>query len=55
MQYQGKAIGNVLDVLEAEQTFVFDRVAVKPVPSLLRDFSAPVKLHLTTATKRWPS
>ncbi|HHQ4472186.1 aminopeptidase N [Aeromonas sp. S41-2] len=45
LQYQGKAIGNVLDVLEAEQTFVFDRVAVKPVPSLLRDFSAPVKLH----------
>ncbi|MNS78808.1 Aminopeptidase N [compost metagenome] len=35
----------MLDVLEAEQTFVFDRVQVKPVPSLLRDFSAPVKLH----------
>ncbi|WP_429238747.1 aminopeptidase N [Aeromonas veronii] len=45
LQYQGKAIGNVLDVLEAEQTFEFDRVPVKPVPSLLRDFSAPVKLH----------
>ncbi len=45
LQYQGKAISNVLDVLEAEQTFVFDQVAVKPVPSLLRDFSAPVKLH----------
>ena len=35
----------MLDVLEAEQTFVFDQVVVKPVPSLLRDFSAPVKLH----------
>ncbi|QWL57962.1 aminopeptidase N [Aeromonas jandaei] len=45
LQYQGKAIGNVLDVLESEQTFVFDQVPVKPVPSLLRDFSAPVKLH----------
>ncbi|MCR6555039.1 aminopeptidase N, partial [Aeromonas sp. CPF2-S1] len=45
LQYQGKAIGNVLDVLEAEQTFEFDQVPVKPVPSLLRDFSAPVKLH----------
>ncbi|UBO75815.1 aminopeptidase N [Aeromonas rivuli] len=45
LQYQGKAIGNVLDVLEAEQTFVFDRVPAKPVISLLRDFSAPVKLH----------
>ncbi|WP_421240123.1 aminopeptidase N [Aeromonas enteropelogenes] len=45
LQYQGKAISNVLDVLEAEQTFIFDRVPTKPVPSLLRDFSAPVKLH----------
>ncbi|MFM4649944.1 aminopeptidase N [Aeromonas bivalvium] len=45
LQYQGQAIGNVLDVLEAEQTFVFDQVPVRPVPSLLRDFSAPVKLH----------
>ncbi|MBV7415153.1 aminopeptidase N [Aeromonas sp. sif2433] len=45
LQYQGQAIGQVLDVLEAEQTFVFDRVPVKPVISLLRDFSAPVKLH----------
>ncbi|KTA81663.1 aminopeptidase N [Aeromonas salmonicida] len=45
LQYQGKEIGQVLDVLEAEQTFIFDKVPVKPVPSLLRDFSAPVKLH----------
>ncbi|WP_421196479.1 aminopeptidase N [Aeromonas enteropelogenes] len=45
LQYQGKAISNVLDVLEFEQTFTFDRVPTKPVPSLLRDFSAPVKLH----------
>ncbi|MGY3900907.1 aminopeptidase N [Aeromonas lusitana] len=45
LQYQGEQIGQVLNVLEDEQTFVFDQVAVKPVPSLLRDFSAPVKLH----------
>jgi aminopeptidase N len=45
LQYQGKVIGQVLDVLEAEQCFVFDHVAAKPVVSLLRDFSAPVKLH----------
>jgi aminopeptidase N len=45
LQYQGKAIAQVLNVLEAEQTFVFDRVPTKPVISLLRDFSAPVKLH----------
>lgn len=35
----------VLDVMEAEQTFVFDHIAEKPVPSLLRGFSAPVKLQ----------
>ena len=28
-----------------EQDFVFDNVAAPPVPSLLRGFSAPVKLH----------
>jgi len=35
---------HVLDVLEAEQTFVFADMAEKPVPSLLRGLSAPVKL-----------
>lgn len=35
----------ILDVLEVEQTFVFDGISEKPVPSLLRGFSAPVKLH----------
>jgi len=35
----------VLEVAEAEQTIVFRDVPVKPVPSLLRNFSAPVKLH----------
>lgn len=35
----------VLEVTQAEQSFVFERVQEKPVPSLLRGFSAPVKLH----------
>ncbi|RZA00338.1 MAG: aminopeptidase N, partial [Moraxellaceae bacterium] len=35
----------VLELTQAEQTFVFTRVQEKPVPSLLRGFSAPVKLH----------
>lgn len=35
----------VLEVTEAEQTFVFEQVGERPVPSLLRGFSAPVKLH----------
>jgi aminopeptidase N len=35
----------VLELLEDEQTFRFTGVAEKPVPSLLRDFSAPVILE----------
>lgn len=34
----------VLHVREAEQSYVFTGISSKPVPSLLRDFSAPVKL-----------
>ncbi len=35
----------VLNLTEAEQSFVFEDVAAPPVPSLLRDFSAPVILE----------
>ncbi len=35
----------VLELTEASQTFRFTRVAQLPVPSLLRDFSAPVVLE----------
>jgi aminopeptidase N len=35
----------VLELTDAEHTFVFEQVQEKPVPSLLRGFSAPVKLH----------
>lgn len=34
----------ILDVTEQEQTFTFSNLNAKPVPSLLRGFSAPVKL-----------
>ena len=34
-----------LELTEAEQTFTFVNLSVAPVPSLLRDFSAPVKVH----------
>lgn len=34
----------VLDVTESEQVFVFENLPEEPVPSLLRGFSAPVKL-----------
>ena len=33
----------VLDITKGEQTFVFEQVSEAPVPSLFRDFSAPVK------------
>jgi len=33
----------ILEITESEQTFVFEQVNEKPVPSLFRDFSAPVK------------
>src|SRR5690606_33409676 len=35
----------MLELTEDEQTFVCEGVMEKPVPSLLRGFSAPVKLH----------
>ncbi len=35
----------VLHLIEPAQTFVFENIPVAPVPSLLRDFSAPVVLE----------
>ncbi|CAM9158816.1 unnamed protein product [Ectocarpus sp. 6 AP-2014] len=35
----------VLELKEEEQTFTFEDVASEPIPSLLRDLSAPVKLR----------
>ncbi len=35
----------VLQLTDRQQSFVFENVTEKPVPSLLRDFSAPVKLE----------
>jgi len=41
----------VLMLTEAEQTFTFTGVTSKPVPSLLRDFSAPVNLEFDYSTE----
>src|SRR6056297_949134 len=38
----------VLEVTEAKQSFTFDGLAARPVPSILRDFSAPVILERDT-------
>lgn len=49
LRLQGESVAQgtsrVLSVTEAEQAFTFEGVAEKPLPSLLRGFSAPVKLH----------
>jgi aminopeptidase N len=46
LQGEDAAAGNtrVISVTEAEQTFTFVDIAEQPLPSLLRGFSAPVKL-----------
>jgi len=45
IEYNGKLETNhVLRLTDKEHNFVFKNVADQPVPSLLRDFSAPVKL-----------
>lgn len=36
---------HVINVTKVEETFEFEEVDEKPLPSLLRDFSAPVKVH----------
>ncbi|MCF6431994.1 aminopeptidase N [Leisingera sp. MMG026] len=38
----------VLELTEAKQSFTFDGLAAKPVPSILREFSAPVILERDT-------
>lgn len=47
-QGEGKDLGTstVLRVDAAEKRFVFEGVLAKPVPSLLRNFSAPVKMEV---------
>jgi aminopeptidase N len=40
-----QSCSRVLKLTEVEQTFTFVNLPMKPVPSLLRDFSAPVKAH----------
>ncbi|EPR1793756.1 aminopeptidase N [Vibrio cholerae] len=45
LQCNGKPVSNVLDVKQAKQTFRFEQVKQPPIPSLLREFSAPVKLE----------
>ena len=42
----GKEIAErILEIKNPEEIFVFDNISEKPIPSLLRDFSAPIKFH----------
>mmetsp|Transcript_10941 Transcript_10941/g.16337 ORF Transcript_10941/g.16337 Transcript_10941/m.16337 type:complete len:979 (+) Transcript_10941:26-2962(+) len=47
-QESGKEIvsSKVLELVEEKQTFEFENIEEKPVPSVLRGFSAPVKLEM---------
>ncbi|WCP68460.1 aminopeptidase N [Vibrio tubiashii] len=45
LRSNGELVNNVLNVTELKQTFIFEQVNERPVPSLLREFSAPVKLE----------
>jgi aminopeptidase N len=49
LHLEGEAITRgstaVLDIKHSQQTFVFNRIGCRPIPSLLRGFSAPVKLE----------
>ena len=40
----------ILNLTEAEQSFTFEGIASKPVPSILRNFSAPVKMTTDLST-----
>ena len=42
---EAETTDRVLTVSEPEQEFIFENVDSEPVPSLLRSFSAPVRLH----------
>lgn len=44
LKHLGSCINSVLNVTQESQSFTFDEVTSRPVPSLLREFSAPVKL-----------
>ncbi|TCV90273.1 aminopeptidase N [Sulfurirhabdus autotrophica] len=46
---QAAGTSRVLELCQAEQDYRFINVAQQPLPSLLRGFSAPVKLHSKTS------
>lgn len=45
LEINGKPVSSVLNITETENHFTFTNILGKPVLSLLKEFSAPVKLH----------
>ncbi|MFD0965851.1 aminopeptidase N [Seminibacterium arietis] len=52
LQRSGQPITDVLNVIHKDQIFEFDQIASRPVPALLCDFSAPVKLDYEYTTSQ---
>ena len=48
----GEAVSDVLNVTQKEQVFEFHNIIGRPVPALLCDFSAPVKLDYDYSTEQ---
>ncbi|QIW14900.1 aminopeptidase N [Pasteurellaceae bacterium RH1A] len=52
LQHELLTVSDVLDVIHEHQTFEFHNVSVQPVPALLCDFSAPVRLDYNYSTEQ---
>lgn len=52
LQCDGKPLSGVLNITEKDQVFEFHGIYGRPVPALLEDFSAPVKLDYDYTTEQ---
>ncbi|OOF62441.1 aminopeptidase N [Rodentibacter sp. Ppn85] len=52
LQYDGKPLSGVLNITEKDQVIEFHGIYGRPVPALLEDFSAPVKLDYDYTTEQ---
>ena len=52
LQHELLTVSDVLDVIHEHQTFEFHNVQQRPVPALLCDFSAPVRLDYDYSTEQ---
>ena len=52
LQHNGELLSDVLNVTEKDQVFEFHGIYGRPIPALLCDFSAPVKLDYDYTTEQ---